>query len=85
MHKPHALNLRMADNNKIRVLTPDASEFTQVAKTIPAIIEAVKAWREYVLEKLITILLRYSDYETIKAIQVSIYNTARMIFGMHGT
>ena len=37
------------------------------------------------MAKLTSLLIRYGDYETISAIQASIYNTRRMVFGMYGT
>ena len=82
-HKSFAPNLRTSDS-KLRVLTPDASEFTPVAKSLPDIVDAVCAWKKYALDKLQEILVRYNDRDMMRAIQVSTYNTARMVFGMYG-
>ena len=69
-HRPFAPNLKTSDL-KLRVLTPDTSEFTPVAKTLPDIVDAVRAWKKYALEKLQEILVRYNDQDTMRAMQVS--------------
>ena len=76
-------NLVMPDTT-LRVLTPDASEFTPVAKTIPTIVAALNEWRTYAFDKMMDILVRYNDQDTMHAIQLSTYNTTRMVIGMYG-